>query len=193
MKRILIALVTIAVPLCVLLCTLPNTVLATDVNITAAPSYISFSSAPTTWTLNGITGSGTIIPNTTYYSNPLGDTTAPAGATVADAECQFTWTNDSSVNITITVNCGAFTGGSCDMTNGNSGSPGATTYGAYAWYSGMTYANKVQIDSSGSGTLYTTVAAGADKKWGAELTTRTNAWAGGTSSTATMVISAVAA
>lgn len=188
MKRIL----TIVIVALCLAALLPSSVSATDITVTATPSYVSFSSAPTTWTLNDITGSGLIAVNTKYYSNPLGDTTAPS-ATVVDAECQFTWTNDSSVNITVTVNCGAFTGGSADMTNGNTGSNGATTYGAYSWYSGQTYANKKIVKSSGSDVLYTTVTAGEDKKWGAEIQTRTDAWTGGTSSTATMAISAAAA
>lgn len=162
---------------------------ATDITITASPSYLSFSSSPTTWTLNGITGSGKIDENTTYYSNPLGDTTSPS-ATVTDSECQFSWTNDSSVNITVTVNCGAFTGGSADMTNSNTGSNGATTYGAYSWYSGMTYSSKVIVKSSGSSVLYTTTTAGEDKKWGAEITTRTDSWTGSSDSTATMTITA---
>lgn len=171
---------------------LPSAVLATDITITATPSYISFSSAPTTWTLNGITGSGKIAVDTLYYSNPLGDTTVPS-ATVIDGECQFTWTNDSSVNIAITVNCGSFTGGSADMTNSGTGANGATSYGAYSWYSGMTYTNKVIVKSSGSDTLYTTSSPGEDKKWGAEIETRTDVWTGGTSSTATMTITAAAA
>jgi hypothetical protein len=165
---------------------------ATDITITATPSYVSFSSAPTTWTLNGITGDGKIEVDTTYYSNPLGDDTPPS-ATVADGDCQFTWTNDSSVNVAITVNCGSFTGGDADMTNSGTGSNGATTYGAYSWYSGMTYTNKVIVKSSGSDALFTTTTPGEDKKWGAEITTRTDAWTGGSSSTATMVITATEA
>ena len=165
---------------------------STDVSVTALPSWVSFSSLPTTWTLNGITGSGAIAVNTIYYANPLGDTTAPS-ATVVDGECQFTWTNDSSVNINVYVNCGAFTGGSATMTNSDAGTNGATTYGAYSWYSGMTYSGKVIVKASASSVLYTTVTPGADKKWGAEIKTRTDAWTGGGASTATMVISAVAA
>ena len=185
-KKIIIASLVLAV----LLLSLVSTVVsATDITITATPSYVSFSSAPTTWTLNGITGDSKIDVNTTYYANPLGDTTAPS-TTVADGECQFTWTNDSSVNINIYVDCGSFTGGDADMTNSGTGSNGATTYGAYAWYSGMTYANKVVVKSSGSSALYTTTTPGEDKKWGAEILTRTDAWTGGTSSTATMTITA---
>jgi len=162
---------------------------ATDITITATPAYVSFSSAPITWTLNDITGDGTIDVDTTYYANPLGDTTPPS-ATVVDGECQFTWTNDSSVNVAITVNCGSFTGGGADMTNSGTGSNGATAYGAYSWYSGMTYTSKVVVKSSGSDALYTTSTPGEDKKWGAEIKTRTDAWASGTSSTATMTITA---
>lgn len=172
--------------------TIPTIAQATDVTVTATPSYISFSSAPTTWTLNDITGSGLIDEDTVYYANPLGDTTAPS-ATVVDGECQFTWTNDSSVNIDITVNCGSFTGGDADMTNSGTGSNSATAYGAYSWYSGMTYSSKVIVKSSGSDTLYTTTSPGEDKKWGAEIETRTDTWTGSSSSTATMTISAAEA
>lgn len=162
---------------------------STDVTVTATPSYISFSSAPTTWTINGITGSGVIAVNITYYANPLGDTTPPS-ATVLVGECQFTWTNDSSVNINITTICGAFTGGGADMTNSNAGTNGATTYGAYSWYEGQLYANKVIMKDASSDTLYTTTAPGEDLSWGCEILTRTDAWTSGTSSTATMTISA---
>lgn len=169
-----------------------STVQATDITLTAAPSYLEFGSTPGTWTMNGITGSGKIDENTTYYSNPVGDTSSP-GVTVNDTVCQFTWSNNSSVNIEITVNCGSFTGGDADMTNSNTGSNAATTYGGYSWYSGMTYSNKVIAKSSGSDVLYTTSTPGEDKKWGAEITTRTNTWTGGSNSTATMTITAAEA
>lgn len=186
MKKLLI----VGLLLVVAVLVIPSSALATDITITADPSFIEFGSSPTTWTLNGITGGGKIDENTTYYSNPLGDTTSPS-ATVVDGECQFTWSNNSSVNIVITVNCGSFTGGDADMTNSNTGSNGATTYGGYSWYSGMTYSNKVIVKSSGSDTLYTTSTPGEDKKWGAEITTRTNTWTGSSSSSATMTITAV--
>jgi hypothetical protein len=164
---------------------------STDIVVTGTPSYISFSSLPAIWTINGITGSGAIQPNTTYYANPLGDTTVPS-ATVLDTQCQFAWTNDSSVNINVSVNFGAFTGGGADMTNSNTGTNGPTTYGAYSWYSGITYASKVIVKDTGSATLYTTATPGEDKKWGCEIKTRTDAWTSGTSSTSTMTILATA-
>ena len=166
---------------------------ATDVTVTATPSYVSFSSAPTSWGLNNITGDGYVDVDTIYYANPLGDTTAPS-ATVADADCQFTWTNGSSVNITITVNCGNFTSGDADMTNSGTGANGATSYGGYSWYSGGNYTATRQImKETGSTALYTTTTPGEDKKWGAQIETQTDAWTGGTGSTTTMTITAVAA
>jgi len=189
MKKVILISVTLAILLVGLLTTVAS---ATDITITATPGYVSFSSAPTTWTLNDITGDGFINVDTVYYANPLGDTTPPS-ATVLDAECQFTWTNDSTVDIEVYVDCGSFTGGDADMTNGGTGSNGATTYGAYSWYSGMTYASKVIVKSSGSNVLYTTVTPGEDKKWGAEIETREDAWTGGDASTATMTITAIEA
>lgn len=188
MRKILIG-VTLAAVI-VLLAILPTA--ATDVTITATPSFISFSSGPTTWTLNDITGSGVIVVDTIYYSNPLGDTTPPS-ATVVDGECQFTWVNDSSVNIDVFVDCGSFTGGDADATNSGTGDNGATTYGAHSWYSGMTYTSKVIVLASGSSALYQTSTPGEDKLWGAEIETRTDAWTGGSSSTATMTITAAEA
>lgn len=188
MRKILIGVILATV--LVLLAILPA--MATDVTITATPSYVSFSSAPTTWTLNDLTGDGLIDVDTIYYANPESDTTEPS-STVLDAECQFTWTNDSSVDIDVFVNCSSFTGGDADATNSGTGSNGATTYGAFSWYSGMTYASKEVVLSSGSSAFYTTVTPGEDKKWGAEIETRTDAWTGGSSSTATMTITATEA
>lgn len=187
MRKIIMALI-LAFVLCL---TLSQVVTVTDITVTAAPSYVSFSSTPITWTLNNATGSGSgkVAINTKYYSNPLGEITAPS-ATVVDGECRFTWVNDSSVNIAITVNCGSFTDGSADMTNSNLGSNGATTYGGYSWYSGMSYSNKKIIKASSSDILYTTSTPGEDKKWGAEILTRTDVWIGSTPSTATMSITA---
>ena len=162
-----------------------------DVTVTATPEYIAISNSPSTWTLNGITGSGVIAVDTVYYANPLGDTTTPS-ATVVDGECRFTITNSSTVAIDLTVNCGNFTGGDANMTNSDTGANGATSYGGYSWYSGMTYSGKVIMKSTGSDVMRDGLAALTDVKWGAEIETQTNAWGGGSSSTATMTISATA-
>jgi hypothetical protein len=162
-----------------------------DVTITATPYFIGISNDPSTWTLNGITGSSVVLVDTKYYSNPLGDTTAPS-ATVVNGECRFTLTNDSTIDIDLKVTVGAFSGGDADMTNSDDGSNDATHFGAYAWYSGMTYANKVIAKSAASDDLYSSYS-GSSLKWGAEIETRTGAWTGGDASTATMTIAATAA
>ena len=163
-----------------------------DVTVTATPTYISITDSPNTWTLNGITGNGKIRPNTAYYSNPLGDTTAPS-ATVVDAECRFTVTNaaGSTVSVDLTVTCSDFSGGGANMANSDTGSNGTTSYGAYCWYSGMTYTSKVVVKTSGSSKMYSAgLAAGSSLKWGAEIKTQTDDFTSGTSSTATMTITA---
>jgi hypothetical protein len=154
-----------------------------------AASVIAVTNSPSTWTINGITGKGTLATNTTYYSNPLGDTTAPS-ATVDDSECYFTVTNDSStVPLDLYVTMGNFSGGDA-MTNSNTGSNGATAFGAYTWYDGMTYSNKVIAKTASSSLLYNEWT-GATLKWGMELKTRTNAWTTAANSTATVTITAV--
>ena len=162
------------------------------VEVTATPSYLGISNSPATWTLNGISGNSTIEPDTTYYSNPQGDTTAPS-ATVLDGECRFTITNTSSVPTYVVIDIENFTGGSDPMTNSDDGTNGATSFGAYSWYSGMLYSNKVVAKTTGSGNLTSSLAAGTDLKWGMEVETQTDAWTGGTSSTATITITVTAA
>lgn len=172
---------------------LSQVALATNITIIAAPSYVGFSSSPTAWTLNGIAGTGVIDVDTTYYANPLGDETPPTEI-VVDEECYFTWDNTSSVNITVSVNCGNFTSGDADMTNSGDGTNGATTYGGYSYYSGGNTSAILEtpiMKETGSEILYTTTVAGEDKKWGCWIETRTDAWTGGTPSTTTMVISAI--
>lgn len=163
-----------------------------DVTVTATPLYLAITNDPSTWTLNDAGGgSGTISPDTIYYSNPLGDTTPPS-STVLDGECRFTVTCSSgATTCDLTVNMGDFSGGSANMTNSDDGTNGATSYGAHSWYSGMSYGSKVVMKTTGSSTLYATgLAADASLKWGAEVETQTNAWSGSSSSTATMTITA---
>ena len=161
-----------------------------NVTITAIPTFVAITNDPSTWSINGITGNGFIVSNTVYYANPLGDTTAPA-ATVADGSCRFTVTNASSnVPLDLTVTFGNFSNGDAS-TNSNTGSNGATTFGAYSWYSGMTYSNKVVAKTTGSSLLYDEWT-GSTLKWGAEIKTQSNAWTSGTTMTATMTITATA-
>lgn len=162
-----------------------------DVTVSATPNYIDIANTPATWDLNGITGDGTVDINTTYYSNPNGDTTPPS-ATVTDGECRFTITNSSGPNIDYTTVSGNFTGGDADMVNSDNGGAAVNAYGGYSWYSGMTYSSKVLMKHTGSSALAENQS-GASFKWGAEITTRTNAWTGSDASTMTMTISAAAA
>lgn len=167
------------------------------VTVTATPAFISCSNAPGTWTLNDIVGDGvspkgTIAPDTMYYSNPLGDGTAPS-ATVVDGECRFTLTNTSTVTTDVFITVGDFSGGSANMTNSNDGSNGASSFGAHSYCTGMTLASWVVCKASGSAVTKEDLAPTTDIKWGLGIETQTGAWAGGTSSTATITISLVLA
>lgn len=164
-----------------------------DVTVTATPEYISISNGQSTWTLNGITGTSVIDVDTVYYANAQGDDQVPT-ATVAADEGYFPITNDSTVNITLTVDMENFTGGDANMTNSETGANGATSYGAYSWYEGMTYSSKVIVKTNGTGsdTLWTSSSPGDNIDLGAEVETQTNAWTGGNSSTSTLKITAAA-
>jgi hypothetical protein len=170
---------------------LPSVALAADhadVTITAQPSFIAITGTDT-WTINGLTGTGRIAPDTIYYSNPLGDTTAPT-STVVDGECEFTVTNASStVPLDLTVNIAHFTGGDAMQNSNSDGSNGANAYGAFVYYSGMTFANKVVAKSTGSSAM-TTDWSGATLKWGIQLETQSGAWASGSAQTSTATITA---
>jgi len=183
-KRILIGLV-LALVLAGLLST---SISATDITVTALPSYTSFSSTNTTWALNDLTGDGLVAVDTIYYANPLGDTTPPS-ATILDGECLWEWTNDSTVDLDIFVDCSAFTGGDATMTPSSDGSNGVDVCGCYSWVSGSNNTtDKEVMKTSGSSSVYTTATPGEDKHWGAQIETRTNAWLGNGQSTATISI-----
>lgn len=131
------------------------------VTANATPAYITTTNTPNAWDINSITGSGVVEPDPIYYSNPLGDDTAPS-ATVVDGECYFTAdTTGSTVNASITLNWGDFSGGDANMTNSGTGANAATEYGAYGWYSGMTYASKVITKSAASDPIKASHAAGS--------------------------------
>jgi hypothetical protein len=163
-----------------------------NVTVTATPLYLSITNSPNTWLINGLGGgteSGKIKPNTTYYANPIlnADDTTPPSSTVLNTQCNFTVTNAvGAETCDLTVTWGAFTGGGAAMTNSENGGNGTTTYGAYCWYEGMTYSEKVVVMSSGSTKMYTVgLAANTSLKWGVEILTRTDDWTSSTSSTST--------
>lgn len=162
-----------------------------NVTITGTPTFIAITNSPGDWTINGITGDSRMDIDTLYYSNPGGDTVAPS-ATVVDGECRFTVTNASSnVALDLTVNIPDFTGGDATA-NSNTGSNGAATFGAYSWYSGMTYSGKVVAKSTGSSALYSDWS-GSTLKWGMEIETQSGAWTTGTAMSSTATITATEA
>ena len=166
-----------------------------DVTVTATPSYLEVTNSPSTWTINDLgtgseNGKGKIQPDTVYYANPVNDAddTTPPSATVVDAECNFTGDDtNSTVNTDWVITWGDFSGGDANMTNSETGSNGATSYGAYSWYSGMTYSSKVIVKTTGSDNTVTNHSPGS-LKWGVEIETQTTAWSGGSSSTATLTL-----
>ena len=161
-----------------------------DVTVTATPAFISIANAPSTWTINGITGSGVIAEDTIYYSNPLGDTTTPS-TTVVDGECRFTITNTSTVAIDLTVNFPNHTGGDAS-TNSNTGANGASSFGAYSYFSGVAFASKVIAQASGSAVAYDALAASTDIKWGLEYESQSGTWTSGSAMSSTVNIAATA-
>lgn len=164
-----------------------------NISVTANFVYtcvISITNTPSGWVLNGITKNSRISPNTIYYANPLGDNLSPS-ATVQSNQCYFNVTvADGTCAVDLTVTWSNFSSGDAVMDNSNDGTNGATTFGAYSWYNGMTYANKVIAKSAGSNILYSNLSSGASLLWGAEVKTRTNTFTGGNSSTSTIIITA---
>jgi hypothetical protein len=160
------------------------------VRVLAAP--VAIGNSPNAWRINGITGNGVISTNTTYYSNPRGDTVPPA-ATVADGDCFFTLTNNSTNEIQLIVTMTDFTGGDA-MTNCGTGSANATGFGGYAWASGVNYASGKQVLlKTNSIPIDNALSPFSSIKWGLTLSTRTNDWTSGTAETATVTITAALA
>ena len=191
MKRLLIAVILV-----IALLALPvSGVLAAtsqDVIVTATPAYISITNTPSTWIINGITKSGVIAANTTYYSNPVGDNETPS-ATVAPGECYFSVNNTGTVNATINVNFSDFTGAGDYMDNSNAGTNTDNTFGAWSYYDGMTYTAKVQADESGSAAWSDNLTPGTPLGWGLEICTRETEWTSSENMTSTVTITAAVA
>lgn len=186
MKRLFLVLVIVA------MLVIPSAVSALttqNVSVTATPMFISISNAPGTWDVNAITGTGFILPDTQYYSNPLGDTTVPSDP-VVDGECRFTITNTSNVHIDLTVTFPNHAGGDAS-TNSNAGTNGATTFGAYSYFSGDDYStDKVIAKTAGSSVGYSDLGELTDIKWGLAYKSQSNAWTSATAMTSTVVITA---
>jgi hypothetical protein len=159
-----------------------------NIVITGTPSYIGLATAQNTWTINGLTGNSKIKPSTTYYSNPIGDTTAPS-ATVDHTECYFTTVNSSNVIVTIKVNIPDFANGDA-MANSDSGSAEATKFGAYVYLDEALLSAAIVAKKANSDDFVHEQAVGANIIWGVKLSTKTDAWGSPTAMTSTMVIAA---
>ena len=164
-----------------------------DVTVTATPGYISITNAPDNWTVNdeALAGGKYILVNAQYYSNPLGDTTAPSDP-VVDGECHFTITNSSTVLTDLTVDFPDMTGGDAS-TNSDLGTNDTTKFGAYSYCTGMTYSTgKVIAKKTGSDPMKEDLAATTDIKWGLAYLSQTQAWTSGATMTSTVTITATA-
>lgn len=165
-----------------------------DITVTAVPLFISISIAQSTWTINGIDGSGKIATGTTYYSNPTGasgDVTAPT-ATVVDGDCYFLIVNTSTVETDLTANMVDFTSGDA-MTNVNTGyaNNGANAYGASTYTTGAAWpAGAVILKSSASTALKGNVTATTNVYFGVAIKIKSAAFGVGTSMTSTITTTA---
>jgi hypothetical protein len=187
-KRLLSVLIALVL---ILAFTVPSLAATTaPVTVTQVFAFIGISNSASTYTLNSDnSGTGKVAPSTTYYSNPLGSTTAPS-ATVVDAECEWTLTNTSNIATDLTFLMADFAGGSDNSTNGNTGSAGATSYGCYTYISGVALASAVLCKSSGSGVGLSNLGATTNKKWGIKFLTQTNAATGPTAATSVLMCTA---
>ena len=164
-----------------------------NVSVTATPAFISIANAPATWVINDVADAGgkTILPDTLYYSNPLGDTTSPTVGGAVDGECKFTITNTSTVAIDLTVVFPHHSGGDAS-TNSDTGLNDTTSFGAKSYFSGQASGAWVIAKNSGSDVGYNALAATTNIKWGLIYESQSNAWTSGTAMTSTVVITATA-
>ena len=157
-----------------------------DITVTATPKYLAIEIDVLTWVINGITGTGVIDPSTTYYSNPIGDTTAPT-ATVVDGECRFTVDNTSTVHTNLKLHWHTFTGGDANMINVDTGAADATHFAGFCYLSGALLSAKVQVTIADIEVKHD-LGETTDVKFGLQIDTQTGAWAGGDPSTATVTM-----
>lgn len=162
-----------------------------DVSVTATPQYIAIANAPSTWTINSLTGSSVILVDTMYWSNPLGDTTTPTVGGAVDGECRFTITNTSTVAIDLTVLFPHHAGGDAS-TNSDTGANAAGSFGAKSYFTGQASGAWVIAKNSGSGVGKDALAASTNIKWGLQYESQSDAWGSGTNMTSTVNIAATA-
>lgn len=164
-----------------------------DVVVTATPEYIAITVAPDTYDIGGT--SAVILIATTYYACGLaGDETTPPGATVNDADCEFTITNTATVDIDITINFPHFASGDA-MQNSGGGYTDAEAgeFGCSGYASGVSWpAGSVIFDNTGSSVFINALGATTDIKFGWALKTQSDVWTSGTPMTSTVNVAATA-
>ena len=132
------------------------------------------------------------MPNTTYYSNPLGSLTSPTVGGATDAECEWTLTNTSGMAIDLTCTMSDYSGGDSNSTNSNNGTNGTTSFGAKSYFSGQASGSWVVMKTAGSSVGYSNLAANTNIKWGFLELTQTNFGTSVTGSTSIIMITATA-
>jgi len=110
-----------------------------SITVTATGENLAFTFTGGNWTLN--TGNP-INANTNFYSNPLGETTAPSNP-VEVTECLHTVTNTGNVAIDVTVKWASMTGTGDPWTNSDAGTNGSMTFGAKAQINGVNWSAAV--------------------------------------------------
>jgi|GEM_PF-1611224 len=149
-----------------------------DVTVSATPAIVSISNDPSAWTMNDSTatagGDNVIRKATTYYSNDAGNLIAPA-ATVIDADCRFTVTNDGTVPVDIAIDMADFVGGLDPMVNSDLGTADVGKFGAKAYVSGGSNAG-TPITVAGVADVIANLpdSTGNTKKWGLIVATQTD-------------------
>lgn len=137
-----------------------------NVTITATPSYISISNAPTTWAIGAIA----------------------ASATSATAAEYFVITNTSSIAINVSIWSGNFTGGA-GWTLAADGAPASMVVGIYA---GTVSGTWDKVVSASPGQVLKSIAASVNQSWHMKLFAPT-VYTDGVEKTGTVTLSAAAA
>jgi hypothetical protein len=110
-----------------------------SITVTATGEYLVFTFTGGNWTLNS---GNPINANTWFYSNPLGETTAPSNPVTA-SECTNTVTNTGNVAIDITVKWADMTGTGDPWTNSDAGTNGSMVFGGKAQIDGVNWSAAV--------------------------------------------------
>ena len=190
MKKLVIS-VVLAVALVIVPASGVLAVDTAEVTVTAVPSYIDISISNTAWTLNGISGSGALAINTTYYSQKTQSETTVFGDPVLIANCQNLVTNSSGINITLKADMSNFANGTVPMTNGN-GTAGANAFAAWVCAAGSNWSAAEVMQTSGSTIFWTSSSAGDDIDVAFGVQTQTGAWTDATSQESTITLTGVA-